>query len=237
MVTARGAVSGPGPWGVRRSGTSSHRSSGHRGQEDRRQLDRPIAVRDRRWRSQAGHPASRRGRTGRNHDLRARNAGAVDEHRQFVPETWGLRVTTPCRPLRHTGSGKLLKDAFTRLRFSDGFSHARSLAYTVSLILVQGIIAVVGLATALGEGRISNVIVRPLDSVVPGPAGEVLTTPSRRPSRPGPPAGSWRWSRLVGALITATLAWLSSSGRSTASTASSRTGRRRRSTGWPSYSP
>ena len=38
-----------------------------------------------------------------------------------------------------------------RLRVADGFSHARSLAFVTSLVLVQAIIALVGLAAALGD--------------------------------------------------------------------------------------
>ena len=47
------------------------------------------------------------------------------------------------RARRWSGSaaGKLLRDAFMRLRFADGFSHARSMAFATSLVLVQGLIA------------------------------------------------------------------------------------------------
>jgi YihY family inner membrane protein len=95
---------------------------------------------------------------------------------RYVPETWTLTGDDARETLRRTGSLRLLKDGFARLRWSDGFSHARSLAFTVSLVLVQGVIAVVGLATALGEGRVSDVILTTFESAAPGPAGEVLTT-------------------------------------------------------------
>jgi YihY family inner membrane protein len=126
---------------------------------------------------------------------------------RYVPETWELSGDDARDTLRGTGSGKLLKDGFSRLRWSDGFSHARSMAYTVSLVLVQGIIAGVGLATALGENQISNVIRTTFENTVPGPAGEVLTTAITQAQSAG---SSGRYVALVlglvGALITATLA-------------------------------
>ena len=46
-----------------------------------------------------------------------------------VPETWELTGDDARRTLRDTGRLRLVKDAFMRLRFADGFSHARSLAF------------------------------------------------------------------------------------------------------------
>ena len=70
---------------------------------------------------------------------------------------------------------RLIRDAFMRLRAADGFSHARSMAFISELVLVQGIIALVGLASLLHRGGFSDVIVRTLKEAAPGPAGEVLT--------------------------------------------------------------
>jgi YihY family inner membrane protein len=126
---------------------------------------------------------------------------------RYVPETWELSGDDARETLRNTGSGKLVKDGFSRLRFSDGFSHARSLAYTVSLVLVQGVIAVVGLATALGESDITTAISTTFENTVPGPAGDVLTTAIGQAQSAG---SSGRYLALIlglaGALITATLA-------------------------------
>ena len=77
-----------------------------------------------------------------------------------VPETWELTGDDARETLLHTGRRKLVRDAFLRLRASDGFSHARSLAFALALVLVQAIIALVGLAAALGEGGARDVIVR-----------------------------------------------------------------------------
>jgi YihY family inner membrane protein len=92
-----------------------------------------------------------------------------------VPETRDLTGSDVKETLRHTGSMRLLRDAFERLRASDGFSHARSMAFATSLILVQAVIALLGLASVLGAGRVSDAIVGMLQDVFPGPAGAVLT--------------------------------------------------------------
>ena len=84
-----------------------------------------------------------------------------------VPETRDLTGSDVKETLRHTGSMRLLRDAFERLRASDGFSHARSMAFATSLILVQAVIALLGLASALGAGRVSDAIVGMLQDVFP----------------------------------------------------------------------
>jgi YihY family inner membrane protein len=94
---------------------------------------------------------------------------------RLVPETWELTGDDARRTLESTGRKRLLKDAFLRLRFADGFSHARSLAYVLALVLVQGIIATVGLATALRGHGPSRTIVDTLQQAAPGPAGQLLT--------------------------------------------------------------
>jgi YihY family inner membrane protein len=94
---------------------------------------------------------------------------------QAVPETWELTGDDARKTLAHTGSRKLLRDAFIRLRAADGFSHARSLAYLTSLLLVQGVILLVGVAAALGETGVSATITRSVNEAAPGPAGRALT--------------------------------------------------------------
>lgn len=120
-----------------------------------------------------------------------------------VPETWELTGDDARETLRRTGRARLMRDAFVRLRVADGFSHARSLAYVTSLVLVQAIIAVVGLASAVQRGGISNVIVRTLRAAVPGPAGRFLTDAVTQAHRAG---ASHRYAGLLfgvaGALVT-----------------------------------
>ena len=94
---------------------------------------------------------------------------------QHVPETWELTGDDARETLRRTGRMRLVRDAFVRFRASDGFSHARSLAVVTSLLLVQGVIVLVGLAAALGDTDVSATIVRTITEAVPGPAGKALT--------------------------------------------------------------
>jgi YihY family inner membrane protein len=94
---------------------------------------------------------------------------------RFVPETWELSGDEARETLRRTGRGKLARDAFVRFRSADGFSHARSLAFVTSLLLVQGVILLVGLAASLGDTDLSATIVRTITEAVPGPAGKALT--------------------------------------------------------------
>jgi YihY family inner membrane protein len=93
-----------------------------------------------------------------------------------VPETVELTGDDARQTLRSAGAGRLVKDAFVRFRYADGFSHARSMAFLVGLVFVQGTIAVVGLASALGNRQISRGLVTTVKDVAPGPAGRVLTT-------------------------------------------------------------
>jgi YihY family inner membrane protein len=92
-----------------------------------------------------------------------------------VPETWELTGDDARKTLLDNGRWQLLKDSFVRLRAADGFSHSRSLAFMTSLVLVQGLIALVGFAAAFGDVRMSREIVAAIQSAVPDPAGQLLT--------------------------------------------------------------
>jgi YihY family inner membrane protein len=94
---------------------------------------------------------------------------------QLVPETWELTGDDARETLLRTGRRRLVRDAFVRFRAADGFSHARSLAFVISLLLVQGVILLVGLAAALGDTDVSATITRSINEAAPGPAGRALT--------------------------------------------------------------
>jgi YihY family inner membrane protein len=122
-----------------------------------------------------------------------------------VPETWGLTGDDARQTLERTGRWMLIQDAFKRLRYADGFSHARSLAYLTTLIFFEGIIALVGLASALGSGGLSRVIVKTLQKIVPGPAGTILTDAVQQAHKAGSSHHYLALSvGLVAALITGT---------------------------------
>jgi YihY family inner membrane protein len=122
-----------------------------------------------------------------------------------VPETWGLTGDDARQTLKRTGRWRLIRDAFKRLRYADGFSHARSMAYLSTLVFLEGIIAFVGLAGVLGSGGLSGLIVKTLQKIVPGPAGTILTDAVQQAHKAG---SSHRYLALgvglVSALITGT---------------------------------
>jgi YihY family inner membrane protein len=125
----------------------------------------------------------------------------------LVPETRQLTGDDAWHLLHHIGWGRLLKDAYRRMRVADGFSHCRSMAYLVSLVAIQGVIGLVGLASVIHKGRVSHIIDATLQRAVPGPAGRVLTTAVTQAHHV---ATEHHYGAviigLVGALVTATTA-------------------------------
>lgn len=123
----------------------------------------------------------------------------------LVPETWHLTGDDAKETFARSDRTKLVKDAVLRLRYSDGFSHARSMAFLTFLVFVQGVIAAVGIASALGAGKLSTAIVKVLQAIAPGPAGQVLTYAVQQAHQAG---SSSHWIAIVlgtvGALVTGT---------------------------------
>lgn len=102
-----------------------------------------------------------------------------------VPETWELTGDDARETLKRTGTWALVKDSFRRFRVSDGFSHARSLAYLTTMVFLQGVIGLVGLASALGNGGLSDLIVKTLQTAVPGPASSALADAVKQAHKAG----------------------------------------------------
>ena len=124
-----------------------------------------------------------------------------------VPETYRLTGDDAWETLSDTGRRRLVADAVRRLRLADGFSHARSLALLMTLVFVQGLIALVGLASVLGENSLGHTIAATLQAAAPGPAGKVLTQAVQQANQAGGSAPSTAlWLGLIGALITGTTA-------------------------------
>lgn len=94
-----------------------------------------------------------------------------------VPTTHELEGDDAVETLRETGIPGLVRDGVLRFRFADGFSHSRALAFQFILALIPGLIAVVGLATVLGQQGLTDVLTQTLRDLAPGPASEVLTQP------------------------------------------------------------
>jgi YihY family inner membrane protein len=125
----------------------------------------------------------------------------------LVKETWNLTGDDARQTLASTGRVALLKDAVVRLRAADGTSHSRGLAFAVSLVLVQALVVVVGLAVALGSAGFRQLLIDTIQASAPGPTSDLLTNAVEQATRVG------RHHRylpltlgLIGTLITATVA-------------------------------
>lgn len=125
----------------------------------------------------------------------------------LVPETRQLTGDDAWQTLHRTGEGRLLRDAFRRLRVADGFSHSRSLAFVMSLVAIQGLIGLVGLTNIVHKGSISQIVIATIRRVVPGPAGHLLTTAGAQAHNA---AGGHHYTAVlfavIGGTITATTA-------------------------------
>ena len=76
--------------------------------------------------------------------------------------------------LRQTGRRRLVVDSVARFRAADGFSHSRALAFQFTLTLLPALIAVVGLAAALGQDDFRRVVEQTVTTLAPGAAGDLL---------------------------------------------------------------
>jgi YihY family inner membrane protein len=77
--------------------------------------------------------------------------------------------------LRRIGRRRLLVDAVARFRAADGFSHARALAFQATLTLLPAVIAIVGLAVALGIDSFTRVVQDTIEELAPGAVGDIFT--------------------------------------------------------------
>jgi YihY family inner membrane protein len=123
----------------------------------------------------------------------------------LVPETWEVTGDDARETLARTGRKRLIADGFQRLRSSDGFSHARSLAFLGILLFVEVVIAVIGISEGLASARFSRAVSKSLEWVLPGPAGSVLKHAATQAHQA---ASSRHWLPIVcgtvAALITGT---------------------------------
>ncbi|CAM5392718.1 YihY family inner membrane protein OS=Streptomyces microflavus OX=1919 GN=Smic_79780 PE=4 SV=1 [Streptomyces microflavus] len=85
--------------------------------------------------------------------------------------------------LRRYGRWPLVRDAFVRFRYADGFSHARALALQTILAIIPLVIAFVGLSTELhteSVGRLAELTIR---GVSEGPSAQVVDDALNRNQR------------------------------------------------------
>ncbi|MFJ1541841.1 YihY/virulence factor BrkB family protein [Micromonospora chalcea] len=92
---------------------------------------------------------------------------------KLVPETRlmtenELSADDAWHTLRRHGGWCLLRDAFVRFRYGDGFSHSRALALQLCLAVVPFLIALTGLITDLGVDEGGKVVADTVLAITPG---------------------------------------------------------------------
>jgi YihY family inner membrane protein len=128
-----------------------------------------------------------------------------------VPPTRGeLEGDDALHTLRRTGRRRLLFDSMVRFRAADGFSHSRALAFQFTLTLLPALIAVVGLAAALGQEDFTRVVRDVIRELTPGATGEILTQALRQGRESGHESGE---TALVAGGLAALVAGTSAMGQ------------------------
>ena len=128
-----------------------------------------------------------------------------------MPTTRGeLEGDEAYETLRRTGRRRLVVDSVTRFRAADGFSHSRALAFQFTLTLLPALIAVVGLAVALGQDDFTRIVRDTIQDLTPGAPGEILTDALRQGSKSAHESGE---TALVAGGLAAVLAGTSAMGQ------------------------
>ena len=78
------------------------------------------------------------------------------------------------RAVRQRGRGEFTGSSVKRFRDADGMSHVRALAYQSMFVLLSGFIGLVGLASALDLPRVRGIVEQMVDTISPGPSGQLL---------------------------------------------------------------
>ncbi|MEU8071409.1 MULTISPECIES: YihY/virulence factor BrkB family protein [unclassified Micromonospora] len=98
---------------------------------------------------------------------------------KLVPETRlmaeeQLSADDAWHTLRRHGGWCLLRDAFVRFRYGDGFSHSRALGFQLCLAVVPFLIALTGLITDLGADEGGKVVADTVLAITPGQSEAVV---------------------------------------------------------------
>ena len=95
--------------------------------------------------------------------------------------------------LRRYGRWNLVKNSFIRFRYADGFTNARALALQLCLSFIPLVIALVGLAAAVHQEKVGQVIIQTVAGVLPGKNRATWSSrPRSAPTTKGSPAASSR---------------------------------------------
>lgn len=117
-----------------------------------------------------------------------------------VPETYQLQGDDAVHTLRTTGWRNLGKDALARFVAADGFSHARAVAFQLTLTALPGLITAVAMTTIMDNRPLRRVLEETLLSLAPGPTRGILTTAFHQGTGAG--GGSGASAFLVGLGVT-----------------------------------
>ncbi|MFJ4831999.1 YihY/virulence factor BrkB family protein [Streptomyces sp. NPDC088747] len=99
-------------------------------------------------------------------------ATKVPETRDMTGEE--LSADEALTSLRRYGRWPLLRDAFIRFRYADGFTHSRALALQTVLSVIPLVIAFVGLSTTLHTENIGRLAELTIHRIAQGPSAEVV---------------------------------------------------------------
>ena len=91
-----------------------------------------------------------------------------------VPDT-GERTTHGAWQAVRSARWSFWKEAFTRFRYGDGFSHSRALALALCLAFIPLVIATVGLSGALSTNGLGRVLRLTLIALSPGGSGDLIS--------------------------------------------------------------
>ncbi|GAC1317858.1 MAG: YihY/virulence factor BrkB family protein [Acidimicrobiales bacterium] len=93
-----------------------------------------------------------------------------------VPETHSLQTEGPWTTLHNHGNWALVKESFIRMRYADGFSHSRALAFQITLAFIPFLVATEGFAGLFHKYSFAQVIEQTLRLLTPGATQSVLKT-------------------------------------------------------------
>jgi len=102
-----------------------------------------------------------------------------------VPETRSVESEGPWRTLRRQGGWQLVKESFIRMRYADGFSHSRALAFQIALAFIPFLVAIEGFASLMHSYDAGQVISRSLRLLTPGATQSVVKAAGDQASEAG----------------------------------------------------
>ena len=126
-------------------------------------------------------------------------ATKVPETRDMTGED--LSAEDAWTTLRRGGIRRLLRDAFLRFRYADGFSHARALAFQICLAVLPMIIALFGLSTTLHHEAPGQVLADVLGRLTPGAGQPVVRQALANAQADAQAGGPALWLGLAFALV------------------------------------